>query len=46
MKFNIKDFNYIGIIIALLITFVSVNESNKHKSVWCNDFYNKFNKEL
>ena len=31
MKFNIKDFNYIGIIIALLIALVANNFDLKNK---------------
>lgn len=32
MKFSIKDFNYIGIIIALLITLVAMNVQYKQDS--------------
>jgi hypothetical protein len=31
MKFNIKDFNYIGIIIALLIAMIANNFDLKNK---------------
>ena len=32
MKFNIKDFNYIGIIIALLIALFALNNQYKNDS--------------
>ena len=31
MKFNIKDINYIGIIIALLIALIGLNIETKNK---------------
>jgi hypothetical protein len=31
MKFNIKDINYIGIIIALLIALIGLNIDTKNK---------------
>jgi ABC-type sulfate transport system permease component len=32
MKFNIKDFNYLGIILALLITIFAMNIQHKQDS--------------
>jgi hypothetical protein len=32
MKFNIKDFNYLGIILALVITIVAMNIQHKQDS--------------
>tara|TARA_X000001388_G_C2204427_1_gene112562 strand:+ start:693 stop:833 length:141 start_codon:yes stop_codon:yes gene_type:complete len=46
MKFDIKDFNYLGIILALTVALLCLNESNKHKSIWCNDFFNEFKQGL
>lgn len=32
MKFNIKDFNYLGIILALVITIIAMNIQHKQDS--------------
>jgi len=46
MKFNIKDINYIGIIIAITLASAGLIYDAKHKSIWCNDFYNEFKRGL
>jgi len=46
MKFNIKDINYIGIIIAITLASAGLIHDAKHKSVWCDDFFNEFKKGL
>ena len=46
MKFNIKDFNYIGIIIALLITLVAMNVQHQKEYQWCEYFYDKYGRDM
>ena len=41
MKFNIKDINYIGIIIAITLASAALIYDAKHKSIWCDDFFKK-----
>jgi uncharacterized PurR-regulated membrane protein YhhQ (DUF165 family) len=46
MKFNIKDFNYLGIILALLITIVAMNIQHQKEYQWCEYFYNKYGRDM
>ena len=46
MKFNIKDINYIGIIIALLIALFALNIEHKKEYQWCDYFYDKYGKDM
>ncbi len=46
MKFNIKDFNYLGIILALLITIMAINFEHKKENQWCEYFYNKYGRDM
>ena len=46
MKFNIKDFNYIGIIVALLITLVAMNVQHQKEYQWCEYFYDKYGRDM
>jgi len=46
MKFNIKDFNYIGIIIAVLIALVALNIEHKKEYQWCEYFYDKYGRDM
>ena len=46
MKFNIKDFNYLGIIIALIITLVAMNVQHQKEYQWCEYFYNKYGRDM
>ena len=46
MKFSIKDFNYIGIIIALVITLVAMNVQHQKEYQWCEYFYDKYGRDM
>jgi hypothetical protein len=46
MKFDIKDFNYLGIILALLITIVAMNVQHQKEYEWCEYFYNKYVRDM
>ena len=46
MKFNIKDFNYLGIILALIITIVAINVQHQKEYEWCEYFYNKYGRDM
>jgi len=46
MKFNIKDFNYLGIIIALIITLVAMNVQHQKEYQWCEYFYDKYGRDM
>jgi hypothetical protein len=46
MKFDIKDFNYLGIILALLITIVAMNVQHQKEYEWCEYFYNKYGRDM
>jgi len=46
MKFNIKDFNYLGIILALIITIVAMNVQHQKEYQWCEYFYNKYGRDI
>jgi hypothetical protein len=46
MKFNIKDFNYLGIILALIITIVAMNVQHQKEYQWCEYFYNKYGRDM
>ena len=44
--FCIKDFNYIGIIIALLVTIIALNVQHEKEYEWCEYFCDKYGKEI
>jgi hypothetical protein len=46
MKFNIKDFNYLGIILALIITIVAMNVQHQKEYQWCEYFYDKYGRDM
>ena len=46
MKFNIKDFNYLGIILALIITIVAMNVQHEKEYQWCEYFYDKYGRDM
>ena len=46
MKFSIKDFNYLGIILALLITIFTMNVQHQKEYEWCEYFYNKYGRDM
>ena len=46
MKFDIKDFNYLGIILALIITIVAMNVQHQKEYQWCEYFYNKYGRDM
>jgi hypothetical protein len=46
MKFNIKDFNYLGIILALIITIVAMNIQHQKEYQWCEYFYDKYGRDM
>jgi uncharacterized PurR-regulated membrane protein YhhQ (DUF165 family) len=46
MKFDIKDFNYLGIILALIITIVAMNVQHQKEYEWCEYFYNKYGRDM
>ena len=46
MKFNIKDFNYLGIILALLIALINLNVQHQKEYQWCEYFYDKYGRDM
>ena len=46
MKFDIKDFNYLGIILALIITIVAMNVQHQKEYQWCEYFYDKYGRDM
>jgi hypothetical protein len=46
MKFDIKDLNYMVIIIAIILASAGLIYDAKHRSVWCDDFFNEFKRGL
>ena len=46
MKFDIKDFNYLGIILALIITIVAMNVQHEKEYQWCEYFYDKYGRDM
>ena len=46
MKFDIKDINYIGIIIALLVTIFALDIQHSKKYEWCEYFYDKYGRNM
>tara|TARA_B110000902_G_C14070189_1_gene498977 strand:- start:89 stop:229 length:141 start_codon:yes stop_codon:yes gene_type:complete len=46
MKFDIKDLNYMVIIIAIILASTGLIYDAKHRSVWCDDFFNEFKRGL
>jgi hypothetical protein len=46
MKFDIKDFSYLGIILALTITIVAMNIQHEKEYQWCEYFYDKYGRDM
>jgi|TARA_R110000803_G_scaffold209321_1_gene278799 hypothetical protein len=42
MKFNIKDLNYMGIILALITLIFVLNLEHQREYEWCEYYYDKF----
>jgi len=45
-EFTHRDVIYLSIIGVTLLSLVTLSESNKHTSDWCDGFYNEFTKGL
>jgi|TARA_R100001463_G_scaffold121723_3_gene178008 hypothetical protein len=46
MKFSIKDFNYLGIILILLIAFLGLHVQHQKEYQWCEYFYDKYGRDM